>query len=390
MIKLLARLFIKNCDDYADPEVRRAYGTLCSFTAIGLNLLLFVGKFLAGRLSGSLSVTADAINNLTDVGSALLILLAFRFAGKKPEPEHPFGHGRIEYVAGLVVAGLILVLAVSLGRDSVESILHPGELTFSWVVVGVLLASIAVKCYMSYFMVSTSKKIDSATLKATGMDALSDTISTFAVLLSLVIYAVTPKHLNLDGWFGLLVSLLILRTGLESAKETLSQLLGTTPDPALVQQVEDICMSYDEIIGIHDLVVHDYGPGRLHISVHCEVPGNGDIYVLHDAMDRAMLELDERLGCTSVIHMDPVCTDDEHIVEMRQQLAEAVKQLGEGVSVHDFRLVEGPTHTNVIFDCLVPLTVEKDEKTAKEKVTNIASSLWANTYAIVQIDRPYV
>ena len=392
MIEFLARLFIKHAEDTSDPEVRRAYGTLCSVVAIVLNALLFAAKLIIGRATGSVTIRADAMNNLTDAGSAVLILVTFKLAGQKPSPERPFGHGRIEYVSGMIVAAIILVLGVEFARESIGKILHPEALdtTTLAATIVILLLSIAVKFCMGMFSKGIGKRIDSAALKAAGAENMTDTVTTFAALVSLLIYALTPRHCNLDGWFGILVSLLIIKAGVESAWETLGQLLGRRPDPELVKQVEDICRSYPEIVGVHDLVIHDYGPGRLMISLHAEVPGNGDIYALHDAMDRAMAELDTKLGCESVIHMDPICTDDEKVVVKRTELSAALAKLGDGVTIHDFRMVTGPTHTNVIFDCVIPYELKLTEEEAKTMVKEAVASLWDNTYAIVKIDRPYV
>lgn len=390
MFTLLSRLFIKNYDQPERPEVHRAYGTLCTMLIIALNMVLVVAKLLTAKLASSYSIRADAINNLTDVGSSLLLLLAFHFAGMKPQPNRPFGHGRIEYIAGIIIAGIIIYCGIETAKNAIQHILHPADLAFSWLAAGVLIGSIAMKFYMSYFSMSVSRKIHSEALHATGLDCMSDTITTGAALAGLLLHHFLPHHLNLDGWLALFVSVIIIKAGVDSAKGTLLQLLGTKPSPELVGHIEQICRNHPEVIGVHDLVVHDYGPGRMHVSVHCEVPGNGDIYVLHDAMDCIMKELDHTIGCTSVIHMDPVCTDDEHINEMCHQLADALKTLGEGVKIHDFRLVEGPSHTNVLFDCVVPFDVQPDEAKAEEQVREIVHALWKNAFPIVKIDRPYV
>ena len=389
MLTLLAKLFIPNRKDLSDPKVHRAYGFLCSCLAIFLNLVLVVSKLLAAHFSRAASIRADAINNLSDAGSSIMLMLAFYFAGMKPQPHRPFGHGRIEYVAAFIVAGLILLLGAELAKSSVLHILHPEPLLFSWPVAATLLASIGVKCYMGLDMLSTSRKIHSSALHSTGMDSFSDTFATGATLLSLLVFHFTPGHLNLDGWLELIVSLLILKTGYESAKDPLLQLLGTTPDPAVVKEVEKICRSYPEVVGIHDLVVHDYGPGRLHISVHCEVPGDQDIFRLHEAMDNAMAEMDRKLGCISVIHMDPVCTNDAHLQEMRHSLSQALSALGHGVHIHDFRVVTGPTRDNVIFDVVVPYDVEPDAALAEKRVRTVIQGLWPKANPIFHIDRPF-
>jgi len=390
MFSLLARLFIPDYKNYSKPEVHRAYGTLCSAFAIFLNILLVIAKLITASLSKSFSIHADAINNLTDVGSSVLLLLAFFFAGMRPRPDRPFGHGRIEYVVGFIVAVLIIVCGVETGRDAIRHILTPSSLSFSWLTVAVLAVSIGVKFYMSFFMLSTSKKIGSEALHATSIDSMSDTISTFATLFGLLLFKFSPNHWNLDGWLGLFVSVIILKAGIESAKGTLFQLLGTKPSPELIKKITDICMDHDAVMGIHDLVVHDYGPGRLHVSVHCEVPGDRNIFELHEAMDHIMLELDDAIGCESVIHMDPICTDDKHIAKMREELQAAVLKYGKDVRVHDLRLVTGITGSTAIFDCVVPYDVEPDKAKAEAAIKDIVRQLWSNTIAVVKIDRPYV
>ncbi len=390
MITLLARLFIKDWRNYDAPQVRRRYGVLCAVVAIVLNLSMVVAKWLSASWANSASIRADAINNLSDVCSGLLLALAFHLSGMKPQPHRPFGHGRIEYLAGFGVGVLILLLGAELIKASVTHILHPQELVFSWWAAATLLASIALKCYMGHFMLDTSRKVHSSALYSTGMDSLSDTLSTAAVLMGLILFKWFPNSMNLDGWLELVVALIIVKAGIDAVKTPLLQLLGTTPDPELVKKVEKICLSHPEVVGIHDLVVHDYGPGRLHISVHCEVPGNEDIYKLHEVLTEAMEQMDEELGCISVIHMDPLHTDDKHVAKMRDELGAALAVLGHDVRVHDFRVVPGPTRSNVIFDCVVPYDVEEDAAKAKARIVSIVKELWPDTDAIVQIDRPYI
>lgn len=389
MFSILVRLFVTNWKDTENPDVRRAYGRICSILVIFLNILLVIAKLIVAHQSGSFSIRADAINNLTDVGSSVLLLIAFLFAGMKPRPDRPFGHGRIEYVAGFLVSVLILICGFETGKDAISNIMHPAEISFSWVTVGVLAGSIATKFYISCFSIGAAKKIDSEALKATGLDSLSDTISTFATLAGILIFAFSNGKYNLDGWLGLFVAILILKAGYESAKSMLMQLLGTKPSPELIEKINKICKGHPEVVGLHDLVVHDYGPGRLHISVHCEVPGDRNIFELHDVMDCIMQEIDKELGAESVVHMDPICVNNEHIMQMNAQLEAELAKLSPRLKIHDFRIVEGPTHTNVLFDCLVPLDFEYDEATTKQKINEIVKHLWNNAFPIVKIDRPY-
>lgn len=388
MITLLARLFIRDRDKVADAGVRRAYGMLCSLTGIGLNILLFLGKYLAGRLSGSIAMTADAFNNLSDAGSSVITLLGFRMAAKKPDPGHPFGHGRIEYLSGVAVSLIIIVVGVQLGLESIDKIISPEPVDAGLVPMLVLVASICVKGYMFAYNRGIGRKINSPGMSATAMDSLSDSIATSVVLISMLLARFAD--VNIDGWGGAAVAIFIIFSGFKAAKETLSPLLGNPPDPQLVRDITDIVMSHPEVLNVHDLIVHDYGPGRLMISLHAEVPGDGDIYALHDAIDTAEYELQQKLGCSAVIHMDPVSPDGTKTAHMREELAEAAKAIDPRLTIHDFRIVDGPTHTNVIFDAVLPNDSPVTEDDAKAQLETIVHSLWQNSHPKVHIDRPFV
>lgn len=388
MITLLARLFIRDRDKVADAGVRRAYGMLCSLTGIGLNVLLFLGKYLAGRLSGSIAMTADAFNNLSDAGSSVITLLGFRMAAKKPDPGHPFGHGRIEYLSGVAVSLIIIVVGVQLGLESIDKIISPEPVDAGLVPMLVLVASICVKGYMFAYNRGIGRKINSPGMSATALDSLSDCIATGVVLISMLLARFAD--VNIDGWGGTAVAIFIIFSGFKAAKETLSPLLGNPPDPQLVRDITDIVMSHPEVLNVHDLIVHDYGPGRLMISLHAEVPGDGDIYALHDAIDTAEYELQQKLGCSAVIHMDPVSPDGTKTAHMREELAEAAKAIDPRLTIHDFRIVDGPTHTNVIFDAVLPNDSSVTEDDAKAQLETIVHSLWQNSHPKVHIDRPFV
>lgn len=388
MITLLARLFIRDRDKVADAGVRRAYGMLCSLTGIGLNILLFLGKYLAGQLSGSIAMTADAFNNLSDAGSSVITLLGFRMAAKKPDPGHPFGHGRIEYLSGVAVSLIIVVVGVQLGLESIDKIISPEPVDAGLVPMLVLVASICVKGYMFAYNRGIGRKINSPGMSATALDSLSDCIATGVVLISMLLARFAD--VNIDGWGGAAVAIFIIFSGFKAAKETLSPLLGNPPDPQLVRDITDIVMSHPEVLNVHDLIVHDYGPGRLMISLHAEVPGDGDIYALHDAIDTAEYELQQKLGCSAVIHMDPVSPDGTKTAHMREELAEAAKAIDPRLTIHDFRIVDGPTHTNVIFDAVLPNDSSVTEDDAKAQLETIVHSLWQNSHPKVHIDRPFV
>ena len=388
MIKLLARWCIPDRENVTSPAVRRAYGTLCGAVGIGLNLLLFLGKFFAGQLSGSIAVTADAFNNLSDAGSSAVTLLGFRLAGRKPDTEHPFGHGRVEYISGLAVAGLILLMGVELAKSSVAKILHPEEVTFSLLALGILAASVGVKLYMWGYNRSVGRRIRSAAMEATAMDSLSDAASTAAVLLAMLVGKWTG--LAVDGYVGLLVALFILFSAYKAARETLSPLLGQAPDPELVQEIRDIVAAHSAVQGIHDLVVHDYGPGRCMISLHAEVPAHGDIMEMHDVIDNIEKELAEKLHCQAVIHMDPIVTDDAAVAALRRRVAEAVKQVDPRMTIHDFRMVRGATHSNLIFDAVLPFSAEKTPEQAAQEIRQLVREMDGSYFAAVTVERSYV
>ena len=389
MVNFLIKHLIPHSDQTGDPAVREAYGTLAGCVGICLNVLLFIGKFVAGSIVGSIAVTADAFNNLSDAGSSLITLFGFRLAGKRPHSDHPFGHGRIEYVAGLIVSLLIILMGVTLARESLDKMLHPQDVTFSLLSAGILAASILVKLYMFSYNRALSKKLNSSTLKATATDSLSDAFATLAVLISMIISHLTG--LRIDGYAGILVALMILWGGFGAARDTISPLLGTAPDPEFVKKIQSIVRSCPVVTGMHDLVIHDYGAGRRMISLHAEVPANGDILATHDAIDLVERRLHDELNCHAVIHMDPVETDNAAVNAVRQRVLEALHaQMDSAVSIHDFRMVTGPTHTNLIFDLLLPMDSPLTEEAAKKQAEAIVSALDPHYTAILTIDKGYV
>ena len=387
MIRLLSRWLIPDRDNVTSPAVRRAYGTLCGAVGIALNILLFAGKLFAGRLSGSIAVTADAFNNLSDAGSSAVTLLGFRLAGKKPDTDHPFGHGRIEYISGLLVAGLILLMGVELAKSSFDKILHPEPVAFSALAAAIMAASVCVKLYMWLYNRAVGRKIKSVSMEATATDSLSDTIATSAVLLAMLVGKWTG--LAVDGYVGLVVALFILFSAYKAAKETLSPLLGQAPDPELVQEIRDITLANDTVQGVHDLVVHDYGPGRMMISLHAEVPAHGDIMAMHDVIDNVEKELMERLHCHAVIHMDPIVTDDDRVNALRAQVAELVKQVDPALTIHDFRVVRGTTHDNLIFDAVLPFSSGKTPSQAAQEIRALVRAMDGNYYAVVTVEHSF-
>ena len=385
MISLLARLFIKQSGD--EQAVRKAYGILCGAVGIGFNVLLFIGKFFAGTLAGSIAITADAFNNLSDAGSSFVTLLGFQMAGQKPDSEHPFGHGRIEYLSGLAVSMLILLMGVELAKSSLQKILHPEPVDSSPVVIAILCVSIAVKLYMFSYNRRLGRKLNSSAMEATSMDSLSDSAATLAVLIATLVGHFTG--LMIDGWCGILVAAFILWSGFNAAKDTLDPLLGTPPTREFVTQIRDIVMAHKSILGIHDLIVHDYGPGRVMISVHAEVSASENVLELHDEIDNVEKELREKLGCEAVIHMDPIVTDDGVTQETRERVAALVRCIDDSISIHDFRMVAGPTHTNVIFDAVVPFQFRLTDTEVTEKIKTAVRALDGNYFAVVNVERSY-
>lgn len=387
MTKFISRLFLKESDDTSDPEVRHRVGLIGSGTGIFLNALLFGGKFFAGVMTGSIAVTADAFNNLSDAGSSIVTLLGFKLANQKPDRDHPFGHGRIEYLSGLVVAAAILLMGFELAKSSVEQIIHPEAVTFNALSAVILTISVAVKLFMAAFNRGLGDAINSAAMKANASDSMGDAAATSAVLIGSL--AGHYLDISIDGWLGVIVSLIILYAGWEAAKDTVTPLLGAAPDPDFVSSIHDLVMSHEEIKGIHDLVVHDYGPGRLMISLHAEVNCDENILELHDVIDNIEKELAAAYRCEAVIHMDPIDVDDEKTYQMRQDVDRLAKELDPNMTIHDFRMVSGPSHTNLIFDMVLPLesklTPEKARDMMEEKVSSMGSY-----FAVITVDRPYV
>lgn len=395
MLKFLAKLFIKTPREYDDPATRRAYGVLCGAVGILLNILLFAGKFIAGSLAKSVAVTADAFNNLADAGSSVITMIGFRLAGQKPDKEHPFGHGRFEYIAGLLVSAAIILMGVELLKTSVEKIIAPQAVEFSVLTAVILVFSVAVKIYMAVYNGSLGKKLASPALAAAAKDSLSDSIATAVVLVSSAVGHFLG--INIDGWCGAAVAVFVLRAGIMSVRDTLAPLLGTEPDPEFVKRINDIVLSYPEISAIHDLIIHDYGPGRQIISLHAEIPAESgsDIFKLHDIVDNAERRLRQELGCDATIHLDPVAAEDEQTQMLHERMEAALFEINSGLTMHDFRIVPGPTHTNLIFDVVVPYDNRMPQAEILEKIEYAAADLPSGKnggkyYAVVRFDRPFM
>ncbi len=385
MTNLLVRLFVKNREQVEDPGVRGAYGTLAGAVGIVCNLLLFAAKLIIGTISGSVSITADAVNNLSDASSSIVTLVGFRLAQKPEDEEHPYGHARIEYLSGLTVAALILIIGVQLAKSSFEKILHPEAVDFSVALVLVLVLSIGVKLWMALFNRDLGKRISSTSLIATAADSRNDVISTGAVLAAAVIAQVTGW--NLDGYIGFLVALFILYSGVEIAKETISPLLGAPADEELVHMVKNEVLHYDDrILGVHDLMVHDYGPGQTFASIHVEVDRNEDVMEIHNMIDNIerMFLQDHHIHLT--IHYDPVVTDDAEVRRMREKVDQKLREIDPRLSFHDFRMVVGPEHTNLIFDVVVPYEMRCQEEEIQRKLEEALQEPGQRYYLVLTFD----
>lgn len=385
MLDAILRRFIPNCTDTHDPAVRERYGLLAGGVGLALNLLLFAGKLCAGILTGAISVTADAFNNLSDAAGSAVTLAGFKLASQRADERHPFGHGRIEYLAGLGVSLLILLVGVELGQSSIEKILRPEETALTPLAVCLLAASILVKLWMGWFYGALGKRAGSAALCAAATDARSDVLATSVVLLGLLISHFF--HVQLDGWLGVLVAVFILRSGWGAARDTLDPLLGTPPDPEMVADIEDLILGYPQILGVHDLVIHDYGPGRRMMSVHAEVPAGGSLVELHDVIDKAERELKVRFGLEAVIHLDPVERGDPRSNRLHA-LAEALaRELDPAATVHDFRCGGGE---RLAFDVVVPYDVALSDQQVREALTEKLLDQEPGCQPDIGVDRSHV
>lgn len=387
MMRILVRLFVKNSEQVETDKVRKDIGNLTALVGIINNIFLCIFKFIAGTLANSISITADAVNNLSDVGSSLISLVSFRLSSRPADAKHPFGHARYECLASLLVAVLILFLGVEMIKESFTKILHPHDVVFSWVAIIVLAASILVKLWMFFYNRYFAGRIQSSLLKATAADSMSDALGTSAVLLSTVLSPIL--RFNLDGYMGVIVAAFILYTGINLIREALDELLGKAPDPQLVKQIYDRIRKYDGVLGIHDMIVHDYGPNRLFVSVHVEVDYRRDIFESHDMVDNIEKEMKEEMGIETVVHMDPIRTDDELTNELREMVGKVLREINRRLSFHDFRVVPGTTHTNLIFDVVVPFDVKMNDEELMHEITEHIHEYRIDCYAVITFDRAY-
>ncbi len=388
MIKLLSKIFIKDYKNYESAKVREGYGKLSGVVGIILNVMLFALKFTAGILSGAISVTADAFNNLTDAGSSIVTYIGFKLSSKPTDRDHPFGHGRWEYVAGFIVSMLIFLVGFELIKSSVEKIINPTAMEFSYLALGILVLSVLVKFYMFIYNRDISKKINSVSIKATAADSLNDCIATSVVAICFFVYKFTA--FNLDAYAGICIALFILYSGFNSAKETIGLLLGSAPDPEYVEKIEKTVLSLQGITGVHDLMVHNYGPGRQIISLHAEVDANANVNEAHDDIDNAEKILEEQFNCIAVIHMDPIDMNNPRRKEFLLLTREVVKGIDERFSIHDFRMTEGYTHINLIFDLTIPHENHLSADEIKERINKGVKAINPNLNVVCKIEFGYV
>ena len=368
-----------------DLSVRKTCGTIASIVGISINLLLFAGKFIAGTLAGSISITADALNNLSDAASSVISLVSFRISAKPADRDHSFGHERFEYVASLIVSFIILIIGFELFTDSIDKIIHPAETEFSLLAVCVLVVSICFKLILYFFYRSVGRAVDSSVMMASSADSLSDVVSTGAVLVALFVSHLTG--INLDGYIGAAVSIFIFISGLKILNENKNHIIGTAPDPELVEKIKSEARSHPEILGIHDMMIHNYGTSRCFATFHAEVDGRDDIFKSHDVIDLIERDVFEKYGVQCVIHLDPIETDNELVNELREDIYESVKGIDERLSVHDFRLVPGVTHTNLIFDVFVPFEVTTGDEELRSLINAKVKSISTGYHTVITFDR---
>ena len=392
MIRLLAKWFIRDRESDSPERVRSAYGVLSGCFGIFLNLCLFTVKLVFGLLAHAVSLQADAFNNLGDAGSSVIALFGFRLASKKPDRDHPYGHGRVEYLAGLFVAIAIILMGWSLLRSAFDLLLHGGEPAYAahfWPSVCVMIVSILVKLYMFLYNRALAKRFDSPALKAVAFDSLSDTAATGAVLVSALVtrYVTLPDWIRPDAWSGILVALFILFTGLKSVRETTAPLLGKRPDPAFVSAIREATLSFEGIGGVHDVIVHDYGPGRVFVSLHAEVSAVADVREIHEVIDNAERCLSERFRCNATIHMDPILTDDPETAKLHEAAAAIVSAIDPSLSIHDFRVTPTPNGRTLLFDVAVPFAFRITDEALAEQIRTAVETQMMHTSADVTVDR---
>ena len=384
MIGLLSRIFIKNHTHYKNPEVRRSYGFLTGIVGIILNFLLFSGKLFAGIITSSISIIADAINNLSDTGSSVITMVGFKLAGRPADSEHPFGHGRIEYIASLFVSALILFMGFELEKGSIEKIINPDDISFNVISLVIRGVSLLVKLYTFLYNRKIGSLISSSTMKATALDSLSDCISTGAVIAGLIVFLIWG--INIDGYVGVIVGLFIFKTGIESIKESITPLLGEKADEELITDIRETALSFENVTGIHDLIIHNYGVGQNMISFHAEVPAEMEFMEAHEMIDTIENEMKKKYGCVT-IHMDPVLKDNEQTIMYKKLVNDVISNINENLSIHDFRMTDGNINKNLIFDVEVPFGIKESDEEIKNRIIEEIKAYDSNLNVVIEVDK---
>lgn len=385
MTKLLLNIFVKNNNNVSDIMVRQKYGTLSGGIGILINVILFILKFSAGVLTSSISVTADAFNNLSDAGSSIVTLIGFKISGKPADSDHPYGHGRAEYITALIIAFVIVIMGFELLKSSVEKIINPEIINFTSTSFFILVISIAAKLWLALFNKNLGKRINSSALSATATDSLNDSIATTIVLISLL--TVYFFGINIDGYAGVIVALFVLYSGYDTAKDTLQPLLGRAPNPEFVKALEDCILSNTKISGIHDMIVHDYGPGRVIVSLHAEIPCDMNLLEAHDIIDNAELIVKSKFKCEISIHMDPIATNDKFTNELKKKVLDIINTIDPCLGLHDFRITNGPLRTNIIFDIEIPFNFKYTDKEVVKTTANKIKELSDKYYPVIHVDK---
>lgn len=388
MSALLVKLFVKDKDNVTDVKVRTAYGILSGVVGIVLNVILCAAKFLVGSLTGSIAITADAANNLSDAGSNIVTVFGFKLSSKPSDEDHPFGHGRIEYIAALIVSFLILFMSYELAKSSVEKIFNPEPVKFSMVSAVIIAVSIFGKVWLAFFNNKLGKKINSVAMMAVVKDSIGDILATSITLIALILSKFTA--LPVDGYLGVLVSLFVFYAGFGILKETIGTLLGRPPEKEFIEELESKILAYDGVVGIHDMIIHDYGPGRLFGSVHVEVPANVDICISHDVADIIEKDIEKDMGMHLVVHLDPIEIDNEFVNELRALTAQVIKDIDSSYTFHDFRVVSGPTHTNLIFDVVIPHEHKESRAEIASVISEKINEIDPTYFCVVNVEHNFV
>ncbi len=387
MTSLLLKLFVKDYRNTSDAKVREKYGVLSGFVGIAVNIILAVSKLIIGTFSGSISITADAVNNFSDAGSSVITLIGFKISNKPADSSHPYGHGRIEYISGLIVSFIVLMFGIELMKTSIDRIINPVAITYSLWAIVVLILSIGCKIWLGLSNRKLGKSINSTAMSAVFTDCLSDSGATAVTIISMLLAHFAG--INIDGLLGVVVAVIIIVAGVNIIRDTLNPLLGQAPDKELVKNIEDLILSYDKVVGLHDLIIHNYGSSKIFGSVHVEVPVNENILVVHEIMDSIEVEIKNKFGVELVAHSDPLETDNELVAKSKEELIAIIRDIDESLTIHDFRIVSGPTYTNLIFDVVVPFNLKMTEDEVKEKISKNVKHHKPNCNCVITVDRSY-